>query len=776
MKRLLRTAVISAMVLATGCASGPGGGSAPGAPSGWATSTMKAYNPGKWTFWGGDSGQTRYAPLEQIDASNVSRLKIAWRWTAESTGGPISNNYKATPLLDDGVLYVPWLNHGAAAIDAGTGKTLWTFEPPALAGGRPGTLAPRSLAYWTDGKEKRLFHNSLDGRIIALDAKTGKLATEFGKGGIINLRVGLTEGRGVQDLNNVSPALIVGDVLVVQSLPAGSRNKESTPGDYRGFDVHTGKVLWQFHAVPKPGEFGNDSWKNDSWKYVGQAGTWTMMSADPELGYVYIAGEGASSDFYGGERKGNGLFAESVLCLDAKTGKRIWHYQTVHHGVFDYDNPAAPILHDIVKDGKRIKVVTQLTKQGFVFMFNRVTGEPIWPIEEKAVPQSKVPGEETSPTQPMPTWPKPIMPQGYSEDRLIDFTPQLRAEAVEIMKHYEKGPVFTPPAEVKGDIKGTFFFPGFGGGANWNGAAFDPVTGLMYIPIRYRPSVVGLTKGDRARTNLAYVETNNASIQGPRGLPLLKPPYSEIIAMDMNKGEIVWRVPDGGAPASVRDNPALKGLKLDFDNMGQIDIRPGALVTKTLLFSGESGTIASSKGAAGFRAYDKKTGKVVWEMTLPTLSTGAPMTYVQKGRQYIVIAVSDPGKPAEMIALTLDGQSDNGAAPAGGVTVSVAPRSTMPPPAARPAAAAAATPQEIALGQAAYGRVCATCHGANGEGVVGPALAGRTDLANILRTINQGSGEMPSMAANLSAAEIDAIGKYVVGGALGAGRPRPVGN
>ncbi|MDB5438916.1 MAG: Quinoprotein glucose dehydrogenase, partial [Caulobacteraceae bacterium] len=611
-----------------------------------------------------------------------------------------------------------------------------------------------------------------DGRIIAIDAKTGKLATEFGKGGIINLRVGLTEGRGVQDLNNVSPALVVGDVLVVQSLPAGSRNKESTPGDYRGFDVHTGKVLWQFHVVPLPGEFGNDSWKDEAWKHVGQAGTWTMMSADPQLGYVYMAGEGASSDFFGGQRKGNGLFAETLLCLDAKTGKRIWHFQTVHHGVFDYDNPAAPILHDIVKDGKRIKVVTQLTKQGFVFMFDRVTGKPIWPIEERPVPQSKVPTEETSPTQPFPTWPKPIMPQGYSEDMLINFTPELHAEALKIMEQYVKGPVFTPPAEVTDKIKGTFFFPGFGGGANWNGAAFDPASGMMYIPIRYRPSAVGLTKGDPTKTDQTYVEVNNTTVQGPRGLPILKPPYSEIVAMDMNKGEIVWRVADGGAPASVRDNPALKGLKLDFENMGQIDVRPGALLTKTLLFSGESGTIATSKGAAGFRAYDKKTGKVVWEMTLPTLSTGAPMTYVQNGRQYIVIAVADPGKPAEMIALSLDGQSDNGAPPPRGVPLGVAPRSTLPAPAA-PGQAAVATPQELALGQAAYGRVCAACHGTNGEGQVGPALAGRTDLANIVRVINQGSGEMPSMAANLSPAEVTAVSRYVTQGLKPAGAARP---
>jgi quinoprotein glucose dehydrogenase len=728
------------------------------APRPWATSTLKTYDPGTWAFWGGDSGQTRYAPLDQINAKTVSRLKIAWRWSADNAGGPAANNYKATPLMIEGVLYVPWLNHGAAAIDAGTGKTLWTFEPqPIDIGGGAATLAPRSLAYWTDGKDKRLFHNSLDGRLIAIDARTGKAAPGFGRNGWIDLRVGLTEGRAVKDVRSVSPAIVVGDVVVVQSLPGGARNKEATPGDIRGFDVRTGKLRWQFHVVPQPGEFGNETREDGSWQWVGNSGTWTMMSADPELGYVYIAGDTPSNDFYGGERPGAGLFAESITCLDARTGKRVWHFQTVHHGVWDYDNPAAPILHDIVKDGKRIKAVTQLTKQGFVFVFDRVSGKPIWPIEERPVPQSKVPGEKTWPTQPFPTRPAPIMPQGYSEDRLIDFTPQLRAEAVEIMKHYEKGPLFTPPVVATADIKGTYVYPGFGGGANWNGGAFDPVTDILYVPIRHRPSAVGLAKGDPARTNMAYVQVNNHTVEGPRGLPLLKPPYSEIVAIDMNRGEQVWRVPNGGAPDSVRNNPALKGLKLDFDHMGQVDIRPGPLLTKDLLFVGESGTISASRGGSALRAYDKKTGKTVWQLPLPTLSTGAPITYVWKGRQYIVIAVSAPGKPAEFVALTLDGISDNGPPPPGGVPVAQAP-----PTSSVLAAAITATPQELALGQASYQRVCAGCHAANGAGGVGPRITGRTDFANITRVIAQGQGEMPSLAASLSPAEIDAIGKHVV--------------
>jgi glucose dehydrogenase len=787
MQRLFNTALAVLLVGATSF-SGVSSAQTPGPKSvakhrvASVTSTMKTYDPGKWVYWGGDAGQTRYAPLDQINAGNVSRLKIAWRWSADDKGGPATNNYKATPLLDDGVLYVPWVNHGAAAIDAQTGKTLWTFEPPQLPNARGGSLAPRSLAFWTDGKEKRLFHNSLDGRLIAIDAKTGKMVPGFGtNNGWVDLHIGLTEGRANQDISAVSPALVVGDVIVVQSLPAGTRNKESTPGDYRGFDVRTGKKLWQFHVVPQPGEFGNDTWKDGSWKYVGEAGTWTMMSADLDTGYVYIAGETPSNDFYGGERKGNGLFAESIVCIDTKTGKRVWHFQTVHHGLFDYDNPAAPILHDIVKDGKRIKVVSQITKQGFIFTFDRLTGAPIWPIEERPVPQSTVPGEETSPTQPFPTHPAPFMPQGYSEDRLIDFTPKLHAEAVEIMKSYTKGPLFTPPSVVTPTNKGSFVFPGFGGGANWNGAAVDPASNIMYLPIRYRPSAVGVTKGDPARTNLAYIQANNTTVEGPEGLPLLKPPYSEVIAIDMNKGDYLWRVPNGGAPDVVRNSPVLKGLNLDFDHMGEVDIRPGPLLTKTLLFLGESGTISGARGGPAFRAYDKKTGKVLAEVDLPTMATGAPMTYMLGGVQYIVVAVADQGKPTELVALTLDGKSGNGAPPPGGVQPAAAPKpeyalsgnarlygspagafaGNAPPP--RPAA-------DTALGQQAYARVCSGCHGVNAEGQVGPPIAGRMDVDNITRVINQGQGEMPSMAAGLTPAEVNAVAAYLgtLGGA-GAG-------
>jgi quinoprotein glucose dehydrogenase len=730
--------------------------------SGPHAATVKTYSPDKWLYWGGDPGQTRYAPLDQVNASNVNRLKIAWRWSADMAGDAASSNYKATPLLDDGVLYTPWLNHGAAAIDAGTGKTIWTFEPqPADIGYRSGSLAMRSLAYWTDGKEKRVFHNSMDGRLIAIDGKTGKAASGFGKNGWINLRTGLTEGRAVKDVGSVSPALVVNDVIVVQVIPGGARNKESTPGWIRGFDVRTGKLLWTFHTVPLKGEPGYDSWEDGAADYVGNVGVWSMLSGDPETGYVYLPTETPSNDFYGGERKGNGLYAETLLCIDTKTGKRVWHFQTVHHGTWDYDNPAAPILHDIVKDGKRIKAVTLLTKQSLVFVFNRVTGEPIWPIEEKPVPTDGVPGEKLSPTQPFPTKPAPLQKLGYDENDLIDFTPALRKEAVEIMSHYRKGGLYEPLVDVKKTgLRGTWISPGYGGGANWNGGAFDPETGTMYVPVRYKPNAAGLQPGDPTRTNMAYVQSGNHVVNGPRGLPILKPPYSEVVAVDMNRGEHLWRVPLGKPSPGIRNNPAIAELNLEWDKMGDFDIRPSPLLTRSLYFLGASGNLAGGTGSSSFRAYDKTNGKTIWEMDMPSLVTGAPMTYMLGGRQYIVMAVSARGKPAELIALTLDGESANGPAPAGGVPVAAAPPSTR-----AALQAITATPEELAAGKTKFEQVCGICHGQDGKGLAGgaaPAITGRTDFSEITRVIAQGQGEMPALGNSLSPAEVQSIGKYVV--------------
>ena len=423
-------ASVLALTLAFACALPPGtagGGSAAG------TSSAATYDATEWIYWGGDAGQTRYAPLNQVNLETVKRLKIAWRWTADSSGDASSSNYKSTPLLDDGVLYIPWVNHGMAALDAGTGKTLWTYEPqPADIGGRGASLAARSLAYWTDGIDKRLFHNSSDGRLIAVDATTGKAAASFGRNGTINLREGAIEGTPVTDVSSVSPALVVGDIVVAQIIVGGGRNKESAPGYIRGYDVRTGKEVWRFDPIAKPGQVGAETWLEGSNLYTGAGGAWAMMSADPETGYLYIPHETPTNEFYGGQRPGDGLFGEAIVCLDAKTGKLVWYYQIVKHGIWDYDLPAAPILHDVKKDGKVIKAVTVLTKQGLTFVFDRKTGEPVWPIEQRQVPKSPIPGERASPTQPFPTLPEPCLRLGYRAEDLTDFTPALREEGKQL--------------------------------------------------------------------------------------------------------------------------------------------------------------------------------------------------------------------------------------------------------------------------------------------------------------------------------------------------------
>jgi len=754
----MRKGLLAGICLLAGACALPAGDT-PAPPA--AETSAFAYDPTEWLYWGGDPGQTRYAPLNQINASNVKDLDIAWRWTAEANGGPESSNFKATPLLDDGVLYIPWLNHGAAAIDAGTGRTLWTFEPAQVdIGGRAGSLAMRSLAYWTDGAEKRVFNNSMDGRLISIDARTGKADPAFGSKGEINLRAGLTEGRAVTDLGSVSPALVVGDVIVVQVVPSGTRNKESTPGYVRGFDVRTGQLLWTFHTIPKKGEFGYETWGDGSAEFMGNAGVWTMLSADPDLGLVYLPTDTPSNDFFGGHRPGDNLYAESLVCLNARTGERVWHFQFTHHGIWDYDAPSAPILHDVVHNGKRIKAVTQLTKQNMAFVFNRVTGEPLWPIEERPVPQSAIPGEKTSPTQPFATRPAPFSKQGYHEDDLIDFTPELRAEALKIASQYKTGPLYEPLVEVGPGLKGTWIYPGYGGGPNWNGAAFDPETGVLYTPIRHKPNAAGLAKGDPKRTNQAYVQSGNHVIMGPQGLPIMKPPYSELIATDMNRGEHLWRMPIGEASDFIRNHPALKGLNLDFKSMGQWDVRPSPLLTKEIFFMGESGNLSGGTGGPMFRAYDKKDGRILWEKPMPTLVTGAPMTYMHEDRQYVVVAVSARGKPAELVALTLKGDSAAGPRPAAGPAPHPAPVS-----ATQASRAISASPEELALGKAAYDRVCAVCHGPEGSGLQGgnaPPLKGRADFTNITRVIAAGAGEMPAMANLLTPAEIEGIGKYIV--------------
>jgi glucose dehydrogenase len=624
---------------------------------------------GQWRAYGGDEAATRYAPLDQIDKSNVAKLAIAWRRpavdasirAAAPTMRP-EHTFRATPLMVDGVLYSPNGVGFVEAFDAGTGKTVW-IEPPFEPGpaGYRGT-STRGVAYWTDGRDARILVQHSE-HLIALSAKTGRPYADFGDGGRVNLSAGL----GPDMVYTWSGApLVIGDVVVMGMSPGDTfANKEATRSDVRAYDVRTGKLRWQFHTIPQEGELGVNTWENGSWKYTGHAPVWSLFSADEELGYLYMPVTSSTNDMYGGHRLGDNLFSQSIVCVDAKTGKRIWHYQLSHHDLWDFDPPAAPILVDITVDGRPIKAVVQLTKQSFAFVFDRVTGEPVWPIVERPVPQSNVPGERTSPTQPFPTKPPAFDRQGATVENLIDFTPELRAEALEIVKRYTIGPLFTPPTirddGPNGNL-GTIQLPGSVGGANWGGGAFDPDTHVLYVPSATSPFVADIEPGDPAVTDLRYVKGKRLWIGGPRGLPLFKPPYGRISAIDLDKGELRWQIANGNGP---RDNPAIAALHLPpLGNTGH----PAPLLTKTLLFAGEGSDayvatarippgmpfeIAPNYGEPWFRAFDKDTGAVVAEVRLPAGVTGAPMTYMQGSKQYIVVAVGGRQQEPEWVALSL---------------------------------------------------------------------------------------------------------------------------
>jgi len=713
---------------------------------------------GEWHYWGGDAGATRYSALNQIDKRNVKNLEIAWRFAALPIGSRPDVNWQATPLYIDGVLYVTTGVHQAMALDPATGKALWTFQPdPKEApNGRPGNPSGRSMAYWTDGKAKRLIRSTLDGRLISIDAMTGKADPKFGENGNVYLNRELTD-RAVPVIGSTSPPIVVGDVIVAQFTPeVYAPNKEATPGHIRGYDVRTGRRLWTFHTIPQAGEFGVNTWEKDSWKTNGNTGVWTLMSADQELGYVYLPVETPSHDFYGGHRLGDNLFAESIVCLDAKTGKRVWHFQTIHHGLWDYDIPAAPVLGDIVVNGKKIKAVSVLTKQSMTFVFDRVTGKPVWPIEERAVPTSDVPGERTSPTQPFPTKPAPYEHLGYSEDLLIDFTPELRKEALEIVARYRHGPMYTPPSRMQpGGIQGTWVQPGYGGGANWNGGAFDPQTGWLYVPTKNQPMIASLTPADPKLTNHDYIRHTTTTAPGPQGLPIVKPPWSKINATDLNVGEHRWWRAIGPAPEAVRNHPALKGLKLDFANMGYTSIRPSPLLTQSLLFLADGGNLSGDPGGKMIRAYDKKTGDVLAEIELPTKASGAPMTYMHKGVQYIAIAVATRDHPAELVVLAVppEGKHFNAAAPEA-VTLGAAKL------------AASANAGDFNNGRRVFESNCASCHGLRGDGVrdVGPSIKGMNDLDVVLKRVQQGGVNMPPMQTLLTPTQIRDVSYFVVSG------------
>lgn len=613
----------------------------------------------EWRYYGGDAGSTKYAPLSQIDASNVSKLHIAWSWKAQNFGKLPEFNWEVTPLMVGGRLFLTaGTRRDAVALDAATGETLWMYR---LDEGPRGESAARrnnrGLAYWSDGRDERILLISPGYQLVALDARTGRPVPGFGKDGIVDLWEGLDRAEVKPgEIGSSSPAIVVRDVVVVgAALQAGiaPRSKKNVPGYIRGYDVRTGKRVWTFRTIPQPGEFGHDTWQNGSWEFTGNTGAWGPLSADEELGYVYVPVETPTGDFYGGHRPGNNLFGESLVCLDARTGQRVWHFQLVHHGVWDWDPPTAPTLLDITMEGRRIKAVAQITKQAWVYVFDRVTGKPVWPIEERPVPQSDVPGEHTWPTQPFPSKPPAFDRQGITVDDLIDFTPALKAEAVQIASQYRLGAIFTPPSVAgAGGKKATIILPSPTGGANWQGGAADPETGMLYVSSVTFAAPVSLAR-DAKRTDMDYLGQYGTQNIGPQGLPLVKPPWGRITAIDLNRGEQAWMTPNGSTPEFIKRHPALKGI--DLGKTGNPEHAP-ILVTRSLLFTADGGGMyAVPPGAGGpmFRALDKRTGKVVHEMKLPANVTGIPMTYMLGGVQYLVMPVGAPGVPAELLAMTV---------------------------------------------------------------------------------------------------------------------------
>jgi quinoprotein glucose dehydrogenase len=608
---------------------------------------------GEWPTYGGDAGSTKYAPLTQIDASTVHRADVVWRWRSPDDAivgeNPdlVPGSFKATPIMVDGILYIRTSLSLVSALDAATGAELWVFDAGSYEAGRPTNLGfnSRGVAYWAEGNDRRIYLATGDAHLWALDAKTGQPVHAFGDGGRIDLTEGLRRPVERRAYQVMSPPLVVQDVVIVgSSISDGPMYMTAPPGDVRAFDVRTGQQRWTFHTIPQPGEFGHETWENDSWRYTGNTNVWTIMSADEELGLVYLPLSTPTNDWYGGHRLGDNLFAESLVAVEASTGRRVWHYQLVRHGVWDYDLPAAPTLLDITVGGRPVRAVAQVTKQGFVYAFDRATGEPIWPIEDRPVPPSTVPGERLSPTQPFPTRPAPYERQGLSIDDLIDFTPELRAEAERIIAPYDYGGLFHPPS-----LRGTINIPGWFGGANWQGAAVDPETGLLFVPSRTGPIVVQLVEPEPGRSDLRYVRGGVRSIGGPQGLPLTKPPHLRLTAIDMNTGEHVWQIPLG-------DGVRQRVIELGIDDPGPLGggAFTGPLATGSLLFIGHAGPRDGlpEPGSPALLAIDKRTGAEVHAIRLPATPSGTPMTYEVDGRQFIVVAVSD-GDMAGLVAVAL---------------------------------------------------------------------------------------------------------------------------
>lgn len=657
------------------------------------TSALRAQTgakAGEWRAYGADTGHTRYSPLAQIDASNFGTLDVAWRFKTDSLGPRLEYMFQSTPLMVNGRLFsTAGTRRAVVALDPATGEMLWMHSENE---GKRGQAAPRQysgrgLAYWTDGTEERILYVTPGYRLVALDAKTGQRVAGFGVDGIVDLKSDFDQSIDLETAPvglHATPMVARDTVIVGAAFETGAnpKSKANVKGYVRGFDVRTGKRRWIFHTIPRSGEVGHDTWMNDSASFTGNTGVWAQISVDEELGLAYLPVELPTHDYFGGERPGNNLFAESIVAVDLQTGQRKWHYQLVHHGMWDMDIPCAPILADITINGRTVKALAQPTKQAFLYVFNRETGEPIWPIEERPVPKGDTPGEWYSPTQPFPTKPAPYDGQGLTTDDLIDFTPDLRDEAMTAVSRYRLGPIFTPPSlsRAEGPIA-TLTMGAQAAASNWPGGSYDPETHTLYVASQTGIATLGLVPAPEGVSDLPYHQgtvlsgarrsggsgagggagggptaAESAAAAGGlsvRGLPLVKPPYSRITAINLDTGEFRWQVPFGATPDSIRNHPALKGLNLP--PLGRPGNNGGTLVTKTLVIAGEStyGPTPSGERGAMLRAFDKMTGKEVGAVYLPAPQTGSPMTYQHDGKQYLVVAVSGAGYTGELLAFKL---------------------------------------------------------------------------------------------------------------------------
>jgi quinoprotein glucose dehydrogenase len=650
----------------------------------WTTSSVKGQTgapKGEWRTYGGDLGHTRYAALDQINAANFSKLEVAWRFKTDNLGPRPEFNLQSTPLMVGGRLFsTAGTRRAVVALDAATGELRWVHgeDEGARGAAAPRQLSGRGLAYWSDGKEERILYVTPGYRLVALDARTGNRVASFGRDGAIDLKQDFDQQfdltTGPVGLH-ATPTVAGNIVLVGAAFETGAnpRSRSNIKGAVRAFDVRTGKRLWAFKTIPEPGEFGSETWEDDSWAYTGNTGAWAQISVDEELGIAYLPIEMPTHDYYGGARPGNGLFGESLVAVDLKTGQRKWHFQLVHHGIWDMDIPCAPILADITVNGRTVKAVAQPSKQAFLYVFDRVTGQPIWPIEERQVPQGDVPGEKYSKTQPFPTRPAAYERQGLAIDDLIDFTPELRAEAVKAIAPYKIGPVFTPPvvSRAEGPIA-TLQMASQAAATNWPGGSYDPETHVLYVNSQSAVATLGLVPpppgaapdvryhqgtvlaGPRLAGGSGAAGGGGTAVTAPtvQGLPLVKPPYGRLSAISLDTGSILWQIPHGETPDTIKNHPALKGLTIPRTG------RPGhvgSLVTRTLVISGEPGfgTTPSGQRGAMLRAYDKKTGAEAGAVYMPAPQTGSPMTYMLNGRQYLVVAISGGSYSGELLAFRL---------------------------------------------------------------------------------------------------------------------------